>query len=95
MSNPISRRTFVQGAVTTGALAGLPTLSACSKSPTSGGAGGGAADAGGGDELTVVALSEYTGIYAELGEEIRQGVDLIKEEYAGKVGDFKLNFATA
>lgn len=93
MSNTFQRRTFVQGALSVGALA---SLAACSKSPTSGGgggAGGGGADAGGGDTLTLVALSEFTGIYAELGQEIRQGVDLIKDEYAGKVGNFKLKFA--
>jgi len=95
MTNTVDRRTFVRGALAVGALAGLPALlAACSKSPTSGGSGGGGgADAGGGDALTVVALSEYTGIYAELGAEIRQGVDLCKDEYGGKVGKYTLNFA--
>ena len=91
MTGPLPRRTFVQAALAAGAL--VPSVAACSKSPTAGGDGGGAgADAGGTDEVTVVALSEFTGIYAELGEEIRQGVELAKEEYAGKVGDFSLNF---
>lgn len=99
MVRPVNRRTFVQGALGASALAGFPALAACSKSPTSGGgtAGGVAgegeeADAGGGDKVTVVALGEYTGIYAELGEEIRQGVELCEEEYGGKVGDFELAF---
>jgi branched-chain amino acid transport system substrate-binding protein len=93
MSNAFQRRTFVQGAIGVGALA---SLAACSKSPTAGGAAAaGGADAGGGDTLTLVALSEFTGIYAELGQEIRQGVDLIKDEYAGKVGNFKLEFTEA
>lgn len=91
MTTPLARRTFVQAALTFGALA--PALAACSKSPTTGGAGGEAVvDAGGNDAITVVALSEFTGIYAELGEEIRQGVELAKEEYGGKVGDFTLDF---
>lgn len=92
MNTPFRRRTFLNAAVSVGALAGV---SACSKSPTTGSGGGGdQADAGGGDILTVVALSEYTGIYAELGDEIRKGVELIKEEYGGKVGDFDLKFVT-
>lgn len=95
MSKAIERRTFFRGVLGAGALVTLPMLASCSKSPTAGGGGGGGVDAGGGEELTVVALSEYTGIYAELGEEIRQGVELIKDEYAGKVGDFQLNFVTA
>lgn len=92
MTAPLPRRTVVQAALAAGVLA--PSLAACTKSPTAGGGGGGGAgaDAGGSDEVTVVALSEFTGIYAELGEEIRQGVELAKEEYAGKVGDFSLNF---
>jgi branched-chain amino acid transport system substrate-binding protein len=95
MPQSIDRRTFVSGALGLGALAALPALASCSKSPTSGGSGGGGADAGGGESLTVVALSEYTGIYAELGEEIRRGVDLCKDEYGGKVGDFDLSFVTS
>ena len=47
---------------------------------------------GAGDTVTVVALSEYTGIYAELGGEIRQAIELLKDEYNGKVGDFTLEF---
>jgi len=94
MTNPIDRRIFVQGALGLGALVSLPSLAACSKSPTAGGSGGSGADAGGGGALTVVALSEYTGIYAELGAEIRQGVDLCKDEYAGKVGKYDLKFVT-
>lgn len=92
MTAPLDRRTFVRGAIAAGAL--TPLLAACSKSPTTGGGGGGGAgaDAGGSDKVTVVALSEYTGIYAELGEEIRQGVELAQEEYGGKVGDFDLEF---
>lgn len=93
MTGPLDRRTFVQGALAAGAIVGVPSLAACSKSPTTGGGGGAGADAGGSDEVTVVALSEFTGIYAELGEEIRQGVELIKEEYGGKVGEFTLEFA--
>jgi branched-chain amino acid transport system substrate-binding protein len=93
MTTPLPRRTFLKGALAAGAFVGLPSLAACSKSPaTGGGGGGGGADAGGGQELTVVALSEFTGIYAELGEEIRQGVELAKEEYNGEVGDFGLKF---
>ncbi len=93
MTAPLARRTVVQGALAAGALLGLPSLAACSKSPAAGdGGAGGGADAGGGEALTVVALSEFTGIYAELGQEIRQGVELIKEEYGGKVGDFNLKF---
>lgn len=94
MSDSINRRTFMRGTLGLGAVLTLPSLASCSKSPTTGGSGGGGADAGGGDTVTVVALSEYTGIYAELGEEIRQGVELIEEEYAGKVGDFTLKFVT-
>jgi len=94
MTNSIDRRRFVQGALGLAALVGLPALASCSKSPTAGGSGGTGADAGGGDVLTVVALSEYTGIYAELGAEIRQGVDLCKDEYAGKVGKYDLKFVT-
>lgn len=94
MTNSIDRRIFVQGALGLGALVGLPSLASCSKSPTAGGSGGSGADAGGGDALTVVALSEFTGIYAELGAEIRQGVDLCKDEYAGKVGKYELKFVT-
>ncbi len=93
MTRSLPRRTLFQGALAAGVLVGLPSLASCSKSPTTGGGGGGdAVDAGGGDVLTVVALSEFTGIYAELGEEIRQGVELAEEEYQGKVGDFKLKF---
>jgi len=94
MTNQIQRRAFLQGALGAGALA---ALAACSKSPTAGGAAGGGdgADAGGGDTLTLVALGEYTGIYAELGQEIRQGVELIQDEYAGKVGKFSLKFRQA
>lgn len=93
MTPPLARRTFVQGVLAAGALVGLPSLAACSKSPATGGVGGGGgADAGGGEELTVVVLSEFTGLYAELGEEIRQGVELAEEEYAGTVGDFGLTF---
>lgn len=95
MANPIDRRSFMQGALGLGAVLTLPSLASCSKSPTTGGGGGSGADAGGGDALTLVALSEYTGVYAELGEEIRQGVELIEEEYGGKVGDFDLNIVTA
>lgn len=95
MSHPLDRRTFVRGAFGLGALVALPALASCSKSPTTaGGSGGSGADAGGGDSLTLVALSEYTGIYAELGQEIRRGVDLCKEEYGGKVGKYKLDFVT-
>ena len=86
----IDRRTFFQG------LAGVTAaglLASCSKSPTAGGgAGGSGGGGGGGDTVTVVALSEYTGIYAELGGEIRQAIDLLKDEYAGKVGKYKLDF---
>lgn len=94
MTNSIDRRIFVKGALGIGALVGLPSLASCSKSPTAGGSGGSGADAGGGDVLTVVALSEYTGVYAELGAEIRQGVELCKDEYAGKVGKYELKFVT-
>ncbi len=92
MTEPLARRTFVRGALAAGALAGVPSLAACSKSPTAGGGGGASANAGGSDQVTVVALSEFTGIYAELGAEIRQGVELIKDEYGGKLGGFALNF---
>lgn len=96
MTKAIERRAFVQGALSLGALTTVAGLAGCQKSPTTGGSdAGGGVDAGGGDELTVVALGEYTGIYAELGEEIRQGVELIEEEYAGKVGNFTLKFTTA
>lgn len=96
MTNSIDRRNFVQGAIGLGALVGLPFLASCSKSPTAAGSGssGSGADAGGGNSLTVVALSEYTGVYADLGAEIRQGVELCKDEYAGKVGKYSLNFVT-
>lgn len=94
MTNSIDRRRFVQGALGVATLVGLPALASCSKSPTSGGSGGTGADAGGGDSLTVVALSEYTGIYAELGAEVRQGVELCKDEYGGKVGKYDLKFVT-
>lgn len=87
----LDRRTFYQG------LAGITAaglLASCSKSPTAGGGpgSGGGAGGGGGDTVTVVALSEYTGIYAELGGEIRQAIELLKDEYNGKVGDFTLEF---
>ena len=98
MTNSIDRRLFVRGALGLGALVGLPALASCSKSPTSGGSAGSrsgsgsGADAGGGNLLTVVALSEFTGVYAELGAEIRQGVALCKDEYGGKVGKYDLAF---
>jgi branched-chain amino acid transport system substrate-binding protein len=92
MTTYFDRRTFVAGVLGAGTLV---TLASCAKSPTTGGGGGGDGEgAGGGDALTVVALSEYTGIYAELGEEIRQAVELLEEEYGGKVGDFDLKFVT-
>lgn len=96
MTNSIDRRIFVQGAIGLGALVGLPFLASCSKSPTAAGSGssGSGADAGGGNSLTVVALSEYTGVYADLGADIRQGVELCKDEYGGKVGKYDLKFVT-
>lgn len=97
MADLMDRRTFSRGAVGLAALVGLPVLASCSKSPSADGAkrgGAAGADAGGGKSLTVVALSEYTGVYAELGAEIREGVDLCKGEYGGKVGKYTLSFVT-
>jgi branched-chain amino acid transport system substrate-binding protein len=89
----LNRRAFMM--LGSAAIASVAGLTGCSKSPAaSRGSGDGAqSGAGGGDTVTVVGLSEYTGIYAELGSEIKQAIDLLRDEYGGKVGKYKLNFA--
>lgn len=86
MSGLLDRRIFMAGALGFGAVA---ALASCSKDTGGKATGAGDGDAG---TVTLVALGEYTGIYAEGGSETRRGVDLIKDEYKGKVGKYKLNF---
>ena len=84
MERRISRRRFLEVAGTGLAGAALLGVAGCGGGGGGGGQGGGGG--GGNEPLKIGALLSFTGVFATLGESIRNGFDLFLEENDGQLG---------